>query len=62
MVFHEQVIEMIAQFAGITNAEADEKRRALGDTEGMAETKLWFFPRRPRAAATPCRWSRRSGR
>ena len=45
VVFHEQVIEMIAQFAGITNAEADEKRRALGDVEGMAETKLWFFPR-----------------
>jgi error-prone DNA polymerase len=44
VVFHEQVIEMIARFAGITNAEADEKRRALGDTEGMAETKLWFFP------------------
>jgi error-prone DNA polymerase len=44
VVFHEQVIEMIAQFGGVTNAEADEKRRALGDTEGMAETKLWFFP------------------
>src|SRR4051794_8709344 len=44
VVFHEQVIEMIAQFGGITNAEADEKRRALGDVEGMAETKLWFFP------------------
>src|SRR3954463_232203 len=35
---------MSAQFGGMTNAEADEKRRALGDTEGMAETKLWFFP------------------
>ncbi len=45
VVFHEQVIEMIALFAGITNAEADEKRRALGDPEGMAETKVWFFPR-----------------
>ena len=45
VVFHEQVIEMIALFAGITNAEADEKRRALGDPEGMAETKIWFFPR-----------------
>ena len=45
MVFHEQVIEMIARFAGISYAEADEKRRALGDVEGMAETKLWFFPR-----------------
>ncbi len=45
VVFHEQVIEMIAQFAGVTHAEADEKRRALGDTEGMAETRIWFFPR-----------------
>ncbi len=45
VVFHEQVIEMIALFTGISNAEADEKRRALGDVEGMAETKLWFFPR-----------------
>jgi error-prone DNA polymerase len=45
VVFHEQVIEMIAQFAGVTNAEADEKRRALGDPEGMAETKVWFYPR-----------------
>ena len=45
VVFHEQVIEIIAQFAGVTYAEADETRRALGDVEGMAETKLWFFPR-----------------
>ena len=45
VVFHEQVIEMIAQFAGVSNAEADELRRALGDVEGMAETRLWFFPR-----------------
>ncbi|MBO0847720.1 MAG: DNA polymerase III subunit alpha, partial [Nocardioides sp.] len=44
VVFHEQVIEMIAQFGGVSNAVADEKRRALGDVEGMAETKLWFFP------------------
>jgi error-prone DNA polymerase len=44
VVFHEQVIEMIACFGGVSNAEADEKRRALGDVEGMAETKLWFFP------------------
>ncbi len=45
VVFHEQVIEMIAQFTGCTLAEADEARRALGDVEGMAETRLWFFPR-----------------
>ena len=42
VVFHEQVIEMIALFTGIGYAEADE-RRALGDVEGMAETKRWFF-------------------
>ncbi|MCD4526326.1 DNA polymerase III subunit alpha [Nocardioides sp. cx-173] len=45
VVFHEQVILMIAEFTGISYAEADERRRALGDVEGMAETKVWFFPR-----------------
>ena len=45
VVFHEQVIEMIALFAGVSHAEGDEKRRAMGDTDGMAETKSWFFPR-----------------
>ncbi len=45
VVFHEQVIEIIALLAGVSYAEADEKRRALGDVEGMAETKVWFFPR-----------------
>jgi error-prone DNA polymerase len=45
VVFHEQVIEMIAQFAGCDYDEADEARRALGDVEGMAEVRLWFFPR-----------------
>ena len=45
VVFHEQVIEIIAQFTGCTLAEADEARRALGDVEGMAETRVWFFPR-----------------
>ncbi|HET7684637.1 MAG TPA: DNA polymerase III subunit alpha [Marmoricola sp.] len=45
VVFHEQVIEMIAQFTGCTLAEGDEWRRALGDTEGMAQTRTWFFPR-----------------
>ena len=45
VVFHEQVIEMIALFTGLGYAEADEKRRSLGDVEGMAETRVWFFPR-----------------
>ena len=45
VVFHEQVIEIIARFARISYAEADECRRALGDVEGMAEVKRWFYPR-----------------
>jgi error-prone DNA polymerase len=45
VVFHEQVIEIIARFAGVSLAEADEKRRALGGTEGMTATRAWFFPR-----------------
>ncbi|WP_374456636.1 DNA polymerase III subunit alpha [Nocardioides sp.] len=45
VVFHEQVIELIAQLGGCSYAEGDEKRRALGHPEGMAATKAWFFPR-----------------
>ncbi len=53
VVFHEQVIEMIAPFGGVSYAEADEKRRALGDTDGMAETRAWFFPRALGAGLRP---------
>ena len=45
VVFHEQVIEIIALFTGCDLAEADEARRALGDVDGMARTRLWFRPR-----------------
>ncbi len=45
VVFHEQLIEMIAQLTGVSYAEADEVRRALGDTEGMEQVRLWFPPR-----------------
>ena len=45
VVFHEQVIEMIAVLTGCTLAEADEARRALGDHEGKQDVKTWFFPR-----------------
>ncbi len=45
VVFHEQVVEMIAVLTGCTLAEADEARRALGDHEGKHDTKRWFFPR-----------------
>ena len=45
VVFHEQVIEMIALFGGVSFAEGDEKRRAMGSPDGMAATRAWFFPR-----------------
>ena len=45
VVFHEQVIRMIAIMADCSNAEADEARRALGHREGKDDVKRWFFPR-----------------
>ena len=45
VVFHEQVIQMIGELTGITYAEADERRRALGSVDGMAQVKVWFYPR-----------------
>jgi error-prone DNA polymerase len=44
VVFHEQVIEIIAKMTGVSLAEADEKRRALGDKEGQRAVCDWFFP------------------
>jgi error-prone DNA polymerase len=45
VVFHEQVIAMIAAFAGCTLAEADEARRGLGDRLGKDDVRTWFYPR-----------------
>ncbi|MDQ4085503.1 MAG: DNA polymerase III subunit alpha, partial [Actinomycetota bacterium] len=45
VVFHEQVVEIVATFTGCDLAQADEARRALGDREGQADVRLWFFPR-----------------
>ncbi|GAB2481691.1 hypothetical protein GCM10027030_14690 [Luteococcus sediminum] len=44
VVFHEQVIRIIAVFTGCTLAQADEARRALGSTAGQLDVKDWFFP------------------
>ena len=44
VVFHEQVISMIAVMTGISLAAADEKRRSLGSKEGQQEVCDWFFP------------------
>lgn len=44
VVFHEQVLKIIAVMTGCTLAEADEARRALGDPEGHAQVRRWFVP------------------
>src|SRR4051794_16907305 len=44
VVFHEQVLEIIATLSGCSLAEADEARRALGDPDGQAEVQTWFIP------------------
>jgi error-prone DNA polymerase len=44
VVFHEQVLMIVATMTGCTLAEADEVRRTLGSTEGQEEVRLWFLP------------------
>jgi error-prone DNA polymerase len=45
VVFHEQVIEIIAKLTGSTFGAADQMRRNLGSKEGMAEVCDWFYQR-----------------
>jgi error-prone DNA polymerase len=45
VVFHEQVLQIVATFTGCSLAEADEARRGLGDREGQPEVEAWFRPR-----------------
>jgi error-prone DNA polymerase len=44
VVFHEQVLQIVATMTGCSLAEADEARRALGDPDGQAEVRVWFVP------------------
>jgi len=44
VVFHEQVLQIVATMTGCTLAEADEVRRALGDPQGQPEVRVWFVP------------------
>jgi error-prone DNA polymerase len=44
VVFHEQVLRIIATVSGCTLAEADEARRALGDVEGKQQVRAWLVP------------------
>lgn len=42
VVFHEQVLRILATTSGIGLAEADEVRRALGTHEGREEVETWW--------------------
>src|SRR3712207_5184181 len=44
VVFHEQVLQIVARMTGCDLAQADEARRALGDRELHPEVRAWFMP------------------
>jgi error-prone DNA polymerase len=45
VVFHEQVLQIVAATAGCSLAEADEVRRAMGSPDGQIEVEAWWRPR-----------------
>src|SRR5215217_6237374 len=45
VVFHEQVLQVVARMTGCTLAEADEVRRALGEKDAHPEVRAWFVPK-----------------
>ncbi len=44
VVFHEQVIRIIAELSGCRLDEADEARRELGSPDGQAAIREWIYP------------------
>ncbi|MBI1349747.1 MAG: DNA polymerase III subunit alpha [Actinomycetales bacterium] len=44
VVFHEQVLRIVATMTGCSLAEADETRRALGSPTGQDDIRAWFYP------------------
>jgi error-prone DNA polymerase len=48
VVFHEQVLKIVSETTGVTLAQADEVRRALGSPQGQLDVEAWW---RPAAAA-----------
>lgn len=48
VVFHEQMLRIIAETTGVTLAQADEVRRTMGNPDGQARIEQWW---RPAAAA-----------
>ncbi|MSX38205.1 MAG: DNA polymerase III subunit alpha [Actinobacteria bacterium] len=44
VVFHEQVLRVVAVMTGCSLAEADEVRRSLGSPDTQPEIRAWFYP------------------
>lgn len=44
VVFHEQVLRIIATMTGCSLAEADECRRSMGSPDGQDDVRAWFYP------------------
>ncbi len=44
VVFHEQVLRIVATMTGCSLAEADETRRSMGSPEGQDDVRVWFYP------------------
>ncbi|MEP7160302.1 MAG: DNA polymerase III subunit alpha [Dermatophilaceae bacterium] len=53
VVFHEQVLQILAISAGISLAEADEVRRALGSRDGQERVEAWWRPLARRRGYSP---------
>ena len=44
VVFHEQVLRIVATMTGCSLAEADETRRSMGSPGGQDDVRAWFYP------------------
>ncbi len=44
VVFHEQVLKIVVETTGVTLAQADEVRRALGTPDGQLRIEQWWRP------------------
>lgn len=53
VVFHEQLIRMVAVMTGCDRAEADQARRALSDPESQEKIRVWFAARAAERSYTP---------
>ncbi len=42
VVFHEQVLQIVAETTGVSLAQADEVRRAMGTPQGQQEVEVWW--------------------